>query len=105
MTEVELDGALPSPERDAKIPRRESGIRLLKTLLFVLIFHAVELVLAVLIVFQAGFVLVTQQPADERVCAFARRVIAYARETLEYVTYNREAEPFPFGDLPSGEQT
>ena len=105
MTEVELDSAHPKPQSEATIPRSESGIRLLKTLLFVLIFHAVELVVAVLIVFQLGFVLITQRDAGQRTRTFAGSVIAYAREILEYVTYNREAAPFPFGDLPSGEKS
>ena len=101
MTEIELDAALPGAQKKSEIPRRESGLRLLKTLLFVLIFHAVELVLAALILFQLAWTLITQQPASERVRSFARHVITYAREILEYVTDNRREAPFPFADLPT----
>jgi hypothetical protein len=92
-----------------EIERSETGIRVLFTLLFVLVIHAVEAVLGVVVLFGLAFALVTRTAPPERVREFAERVIRYAVEVVSYLTYNRQEPPFPFdafpperGDAPSG---
>jgi type III secretory pathway component EscT len=85
-----------------QIERSETGIRILYTLLFILVIHAVEVVLGVVVLFDLVFALVTRTAPSVRVREFADRVIRYAVEVVSYLTYNREAAPFPFDAFPPG---
>ena len=83
-----------------EIERSESGIRVLYTLLFVLVIHVVEAVLGVVVLFDLVFALVTRSEPPGRVREFAGRTTRYAVEVVSYLTYNREAPPFPFDAFP-----
>ena len=83
-----------------EIERSETGIRALYTILFLLVIHAIEVVLGVLVLFDLVFALVTRSAPPGRVREFADRVIRYAVEVVSYLTYNREAAPFPFDAFP-----
>ena len=85
---------------DHEIKRGDTGIRILVTLLFCLVLHAVEAVLAVVILFGLGYALLTRSEPSERVRGFANRVISYAYRIGRYLTYNAASPPFPFSGFP-----
>ncbi len=83
-----------------EIERSETGIRILYTILFLLAIQVVEFVLGVAVLFQLAFALVTRTAPPERVREFAERVIRYAYQVAQYLTWNRDRAPFPFDDFP-----
>jgi hypothetical protein len=87
-------------EEGMEIERSETGIRVLYTLLFLLVIHAVEVVLGVVILFGLIFALITRSEPPREVRDFAERVIRYAVQVVSYLTYNRDTPPFPFDSLP-----
>ena len=88
------------PEEDERIPRLETGLRILLSLLFVLVGSILEMVLSVTVIFQLLIALVTQSPPSVRVRAFANRIVSYYYKLGRYLTYNESRVPFPFSDFP-----
>jgi hypothetical protein len=87
-------------EQELEIERSETGIRVLFTLLFILVIHAIEVVLGVVVFFGLVFALITRTEPPRQVRDFADRVIRYTVEVVSYLTYNRDSAPFPFDDFP-----
>ncbi len=85
---------------DGEIERGETGIRILLTLLFVMVAAAIEAVLAVVVVFELAWTLITRQPPNDWVRDLANRVIAYYYRIGRYLTYNDSHVPFPFSPFP-----
>jgi hypothetical protein len=90
---------LDPDEREA-IPRTETGLRILLTLLFWLIGSVLETLVLVLVVFELGVALATQRLPSERVRDFANRILTYYYRLGRYITYNESRVPFPFSDFP-----
>lgn len=82
------------------IPRGETALRGVKTLLLLLIYQLVEAVLSLLILFSLIVAFVTKAPPSARVRHFSNRVLAYGYRMGRYATYNEEQAPFPFDDFP-----
>jgi hypothetical protein len=87
-------------ESVGEIERRDTGIRILLTILFALIASVVETVLSVIVLFALIWTLVTRQAPSERVRALANRIVAYYYRIARYLTYNEANVPFPFSDFP-----
>jgi hypothetical protein len=85
---------------DAPLERKDTGIRILLSLLFVVILQVVQSVLGVVIVFALAFALITKRLPGERVTRFANRTLSYVYHILRYLTYNAHEPPFPFADFP-----
>lgn len=85
---------------ETPIERKETGIRILLSLLFGVIAHVVGTVLGVVVLFELGFVLITKRPPSERVRLFANRTLSYLYHVVRYLTYNAPEPPFPFSDFP-----
>lgn len=83
-----------------EIERKDTGIRMLLTLLFVFILHVVEAVLALTVLFSLAVALITKRPPGERVRDFANRTLSYLYHIVRYLTYNEQQTPFPFSDFP-----
>ncbi len=90
---------------NAQIPRSVTAERILNSFLFVFILHLVGSVLALIVLFQLLYSLVTMGPPIQRVTRFADRIIRYSFEIFQYMTYNSEHSPFPFKDLPAEEES
>ena len=84
----------------SEIDRGATGIRIVLTILFAVIARVVELLLAVLVVFELGVALVTQQPPSRKIRDFANQVCTYLYRLTRYLTYNEAEPPFPFTDFP-----
>ena len=95
-----LDTAAQGPLEEKWVDRAETGVRALKTLLFFIIARVVEIVLAVLIVFELIWTLITGREPSHDVRRFAIRVLAYLVEIVRYLTYNDDQAPFPFREFP-----
>lgn len=88
------------PGEDERIPRLETGVRILLSLLFALVGSILEMLLSVTVIFELLIALVTQRPPSVRVRAFANRIVSYYYELGRYLTYNESKIPFPFSDFP-----
>jgi hypothetical protein len=88
-------------EQEQQIERKETGIRILLTVLFVVILRAVDVVLGVIVLFQLVFTLITKRRPGDQVARFANRIITYVVQLLRYVTYQDDHRPFPFSDFPT----
>lgn len=76
-------------------------LRLLFALFFALIvFYLVKLLVTIMLIVQFCSVLFTAKPI-ERLQVFSGQLSRYSFQILEYVGYNQEDKPFPFGDWPT----
>ncbi len=85
---------------EVEIERPETGWRVGYTLLFVVIAQLIEAVLGLVVVFNLVYALVTRREPSDSVKEFANRAASYLYRVIRYVTYNDDAPPFPFADLP-----
>ncbi len=84
-----------------QIERKETAIRILLTLLFVVIVaRIVEAILAMVILFELAYALIARRPPGEGVRRFANRTLSYLYRILRFLTYNEPDPPFPFADFP-----
>ena len=98
MTEAEHSSG--AHESHGEIERRDTGIRILLTILFALISSVVETVLSVIVLFALIWTLVTRQAPSDRLRELANRIVAYYYRIARYLTYNEAQVPFPFSDFP-----
>ena len=94
------DEATPRSAEDEYLPRRETGFRILLTILFVIIGSVIETLIAVIVIFELIVAFGTQRKPSSRVRELANRVISYYYKVGRYVTYNESRVPFPFSDFP-----
>ncbi len=83
-----------------EIDRRDTGLRILYSLLFWLIASLLRTAVGLLVVFELVFSLVMKQLPSERVRMFGNRIIAYYYRIGRYLTYNEPDPPFPFSAFP-----
>lgn len=82
------------------IDPKETGVRILFSILFALITVVLVMLLGALMVFMLAFALFTKRaPADE-VRHFANRTTSYLYRVLRYLTYNDSVVPFPLSSFP-----
>ena len=82
------------------IERKETGMRILLTVLFLLIINIGHAVVGAITLFSLIFALIAKQPPSDRVKQFANRTVSYLYHVLRYLTYNENEPPFPFADFP-----
>ena len=83
-----------------EIDRRETGIRIALTLLYLLIAAVLESVLGVIIAFQLLWALITRSAPSQPVRDLANRIVGYYYAIGRYLTYNDSRVPFPFSEFP-----
>ncbi|MDN5869497.1 MAG: DUF4389 domain-containing protein [Nitrococcus sp.] len=86
----------------AHLTRRETWLRGLFIVLFSFIYSIAGMVLTAIVVFQFASTLIsgTRNPM---LLAFGQQLSIYLYEILLYVTFNRDARPWPFDAWPSYE--
>jgi len=94
------DDAPADPDALEEIPRVETGLRILLTLLFALIGSVLDTLIAVIVVFELIVALATQRPPSQRVRELANRALSYYYRLGRYITYNESRVPFPFDEFP-----
>lgn len=86
---------------DTYIERKDTGIRIILSAIFLLIAEVSKIILGLLTLFALGWTLITRQPPNAQVRRFANRVVSYQYHVFRYLTYNEETRPFPFSDFPA----
>ncbi|MBW2286635.1 MAG: DUF4389 domain-containing protein [Deltaproteobacteria bacterium] len=81
------------------IDPRDTGIRILLTLLFTVVASVLDTLVGVLVAFSLLWALITRQAPHPRLRSLANRIITYGYRIDRYVTYNDAEVPFPFSDL------
>ncbi len=79
--------------------RKETWIRLLYVLLFVILYGVAEAVLGVIVIVQYGFKLITHETNDN-LLNFSTGLNKYIYEILQFMTFNSNDTPYPFSDWP-----
>jgi len=98
MTEADRGNAARASE--SEIDRKDTGIRVLLTVLFAVIASVVETVLGLIILFGLLWALITKQAPGARVRVLANRIVSYYYRIGRYLTYNESQVPFPFSEFP-----
>jgi D-alanyl-lipoteichoic acid acyltransferase DltB (MBOAT superfamily) len=80
--------------------RKQIGIRLLYTLLYVAIFELVKTIVLLVTLFEYLFLLITLRH-NEPSRVFANKVATYGYRVMRYLTLNDNQRPFPFADFPA----
>lgn len=87
-------------DTEPHIERRETGMRILLSVLFLFIMNIGHAVVGAVTLFSLIFVLITKRPPGHQVKQFANRTVSYLYRMLRYLTYNDNEPPFPFADFP-----
>lgn len=82
------------------VDRSDVLIRAVYSVVFALIVGVLDTLLAVIVVFQLLFSLITETLPSSRLQRFANALIAYYYQVFRYLTHNDSLVPFPFSDLP-----
>ncbi|MDH3695144.1 MAG: DUF4389 domain-containing protein [Gammaproteobacteria bacterium] len=84
---------------------RESGTwwRLLWILVFAFIYSVAEFVVVAVVVIQFGFVLF-KGTRNAKLLEFGESLSEFIYQILQYVTFNSDERPFPFGEWPQQAQ-
>jgi len=93
-----------SPEQTEKeqmpvISRKQIGMRLLYTILFLFILGIVIIIVKLVVFFQFIYFFSTLKP-NESVRQFSNKISTYGYRIFRYITLNESQRPFPFTDLP-----
>ncbi len=83
-----------------EIERRDTGLRILYSVLFWVVVSVLKTLLGVLVAFELLYTLVMGQLPPERVRVLGNRIVAYFYRITRYLTYNESALPFPFAEFP-----
>ncbi len=82
------------------IDRRDTGLRILLTLLFGVVERVIQALLGIVVILGLLIALFTRRPPPPRLRAFANRVVTYSYRIGRYLTYNESRVPFPFSEFP-----
>ena len=85
---------------EIKASRKQIGIRLLYTVLYLIVFEVLKVVIQITTVFQFIYLLVTRK-YSEPLRRFSNKVATYAYQVIRYLTLNANFRPFPFHDFPA----
>ncbi|MFT6101636.1 MAG: hypothetical protein ACJATV_001115 [Granulosicoccus sp.] len=91
-------------ELKVRLLSAEHWLRFVFMVLFAVVAGVASYVVAVLIIIQFLFTLVTGT-GEERLKAFGGSLSKYLFQILQYLTYNSEEKPYPFNDWPVAEET
>lgn len=77
-------------------------LRLVYMLLFAVLLYVASFVMAVVIVVQFLFALLTGSP-NRNLRQFGESLALYIYRVLQFLTYSKEDKPFPFSDWPEAD--
>ncbi|HKJ25787.1 MAG TPA: DUF4389 domain-containing protein [Myxococcota bacterium] len=86
----------PEPEID----RRDTGVRILLTILLAIVTELLGSIVGLIVVFGLLWSLITRRAPSVAVRNAANRLIAYDYRIARWLTYNEREIPFPFSDFP-----
>jgi hypothetical protein len=94
--------AFEPPPREvlrANLTSRATWVRVFHMAIFVVAFVLASVVLAAVLVFQLGAMLLAGEP-NANLIRLGHGLATYVHQILLFVTFNREARPYPFADWP-----
>jgi len=80
--------------------KRQTWLRGLYMLLFIVIYHVAEVVVGAVVLLQFLFTLATGE-TNARLLRFGQSLTDYVYGILRFLTFNSEDMPFPFSDWPA----
>ena len=86
------------------IRETKTWMRALYMLLFAVIYAVTEVILTAVVVFQFLLVLFTAK-TNPRLLDFGQSLSTFIYQILQFLTFNSEAMPYPFGEWPKGTPT
>lgn len=86
---------------DNHIRNRATWLRGLYILLFVIIYSITKIVIGAVVIFQFLSVLFTGA-CNNRLLKFGQSLSTYVYQIIQFLTYNAEDRPYPFGTWPNG---
>jgi len=86
-----------------RLTRTSTWVRGLYMLLFALIYSIAEILVAFIAIFQFFALLIAGRPMD-RLVEFGDDLTVFVYEILQFVTFNSEDKPYPFGPWPGGDR-
>jgi len=89
-------------ELKKNLGRKQTWIRGLYMLLFILLYHVAEVVVGAVVLLQFLFCLVTGN-TNSHLLQFAQGLSRYVYQILRYLMFNDEQMPFPFADWPAND--
>ena len=81
------------------VSRKQIGIRLLYTILFLVILGIMLVITKVVVVFQFIYLFSTRKP-NESVRKFSNKISTYIYRIFRFITLIESQPPFPFTDFP-----
>ncbi len=85
---------------ESGVTRKQIGMRLLYTVLFLIVFEVLKLIIQVTVLFQYVYLLITKD-YSKPLRSFSDRLAAYAYKVIRYMTLNENQRPFPFSEFPA----
>ena len=85
----------------AHLKERKTWLRGLYMLLFVIFYSVAEIVISVVVLFQFLLALFTGN-TNERLLKLGQSLGTYVYQILQFLTFNSDYHPFPFGAWPKG---
>lgn len=86
--------------RTPEIERGATGVRILLTLLFAVIWRLVDTLVVATVALGLLWTLIVRRAPPLRVRAISNRLVTYGYQIGRYVTQNQARVPFPFSDFP-----
>ena len=90
-----------SDELKAHLKERRTWLRGLYMLLFAFFYAIAEIVITAVVIFQFLLTLFTGS-TNERLLKFGQSLSTYVYQILQFLTFNAEYHPYPFGAWPKG---
>jgi len=90
-----------SDELKANLKERKTWLRGLYMLLFAIFYTIAEVVITAVVIFQFLLALFTGS-SNERLLKLGQSLSTYVYQILQYLTFNSDHQPYPFGAWPKG---
>lgn len=91
-----------SKEIKENFTQQSTWMRGLYMLMFALFYNVAEIVLFAVVVVQFFFKLLTGQ-TNPRLLQLGKSIASYIYQTMQFLTFNSDYRPYPFGPWPKGE--
>lgn len=79
--------------------KKSQWMRLAYMLLYVVIGYFISAIVFCIAIVQFVYKLINKEP-NQKLLAFSHNFATYAKEIIEYLSYNSEEKPWPIGDYP-----
>jgi hypothetical protein len=89
-------------ELKKKLTATDKWFRLLFVVIYLVVNYVAQFIIWALAAIQFIFALLTGSP-NQNLLSFTRGLNAFCYDILQYVTYNTQDKPFPFGSWPKGQ--